>query len=126
MNEIVGVPGWAITMGGYVLSGLFGLTAWLAQRQINGLQAQLTEFDEKIEAEREGRENDRHDLRDEIGAVSVRLNAFELTVAKECINHERLREAMRPLTEQMSGMRSDVKEIFGKLDGKQDKPRGGD
>lgn len=84
------------------------------------------ERERAVDAERRGREDDRHALRDDIGIVSNKLNAFMLEVAKDCINSERLTAALEPMNDALAGIKSDVARVFEKLDGKMDKRPGGD
>jgi hypothetical protein len=108
-----------LVVGAAVGSLLLGILGWLGRRQIERLERD-------VENEGKAREEDRHNLRNQINAVGARLSEFELTVAKECINKDRLREALQPLTDQMAFFRGDIKELFTRVDGKQDKVRGRD
>jgi Skp family chaperone for outer membrane proteins len=79
------------------------------------------ELEAQLENERKDRERDRHALRGEVNAVGGKLQLFMLEVAKECINSERLSAALEPMTETLSEIKSDIRDVFKKLENKVDK-----
>lgn len=106
---------------------LIVVLAWFARRWVDsvemGLRAEVIARQQALEAERKGREDDRHDLRQQINAVGAKLSQFELEVARECINGDRLAVALQPLVGRMDNFRDDIKELFKT---KQDKVGVGD
>lgn len=128
-------PQLAVVLG-FVFTLLIALIGWFARREVEGLHADLktervaralevgklkAEFDEALEKERDSAKKDRHDLRDAINGVGARLAELREKVLSECINHERLGAAMRPVMDRLGEIRGDIKEIYGRLDRKQDK-----
>lgn len=120
----------AIAAGGTAVAGLFALLGYLARSRIERVEKDLADaqrvFNEAITKERENREKDRHDLRDAINGVGVRLGELREKVLSECINHERMAQAMKPVMDRLGEIRADIKEIYGRLDRKADKAVGAD
>jgi beta-phosphoglucomutase-like phosphatase (HAD superfamily) len=129
------------SVGGTLVLGLIGLVTWFARRQVERLEADLVEekrqrvlevsglrkeFDATLERERETNKRDRHDLRDALNGVGGRVAELREKVIGECINHEHLAAAMKPVMDRLGELRGDIKEIFVRLERKQDKPMGAD
>lgn len=103
-----------LVVGGVMWGGLL----FFAKRWMN-------DVDRRIAAETDARQARERELSNAINSVGNRLDDFRLKVAAECINHDRLAEAMRPVMERLDGFRSDIKELFQLVHTKQDR-RGGD
>lgn len=63
--------------------------------------------------------------RADINALGQRLNAFQLDVAEKYVSFERLREVMQPFSDRLDDLKEGQREIFMRLDGKEDKARRG-
>lgn len=118
MNEVVTLPTWAWTIVFSTFGLLISLVAWFAKREISRVERDF-------EVSRQNRNLEVGALRTEIREAREEHRALERIVDRECINGERLEAALKPLVDQMGNFRADIKELFSKLDGKQDKLRGG-
>lgn len=87
------------------MAGGLGIVVWWVIRHTHA----------KVEEESEKRE---------VAVENVRRNlqAHELHVAREYVNHDRLAQALRPLEAGVARVEGTLERLFGKLDGKQDKP----
>jgi chromosome segregation ATPase len=121
---------WVMAVGGTVVAGLFALLGYLARSRIERVEKDLADaqraFNEAITRERDSRERDRDDMRDAINGIGGRLAELREKVLSECINHERMAQAMKPVMDRLGEIRSDIKEIYGRLDRKVDKALGAD
>jgi hypothetical protein len=115
------------TIIAFLLVGMLSVIGWFIRKDYArievGLQEEQAEREREMEKEREERGRDRHSLRDEIAAEAGLRHAFELRVAREYINTERLTEALAPFKGAIDQMRQDQRELFDRLHGKQDKMR---
>lgn len=78
----------------------------------------------RVDEERKGREDGHHDLRSQISKVDNRVQAHELHVAREYVNHDRLAMALKPLEDGVSRVEGTLERLFGELKGKQDRSTG--
>lgn len=128
-------------VGGVVITGLVTLLGYLGRSRIERQEKEVEEerknraaeidkvkkeFAETLERERSENKNDRHSIRNEINNVGAKISQVELTVARECINAGHLTAAIEPVMRRLGEIRSDMKEIYDRLDRKQDKPVGAD
>jgi hypothetical protein len=71
------------------------------------------------------RQQDRHDLRDEMQGTANSLHLFQQQVSRDHPTYERLGDVMKPLAEAVESMRTEMRasldRVFEKLDGKADK-----
>jgi acyl-CoA hydrolase len=80
----------------------------------------------KVEGERRERAQDVTALRADVNAVGGKLQAHELHVAREYVNHDRLAATLKPLEDGMGGVQRTLERLFEKLEGKVDKMGGHD
>lgn len=112
----------ALGVAGTVILAL-GSVAWWFMRHTNSrVDDERRARELAIENERKGREEDRHTLRDEITTVSSKLQAHELHVAREYVNHDRLAMALKPLEDSVGRVEGTLSRLFDELKGKVDKP----
>lgn len=122
---------------------LIGIVAWFAQRSIEletkTRDQQAKAFREELSTEIASREQQARDfyaaMAKEAGVRAVEIARTEQTITtlnkelialqrevdKEYVNFERLEQIVRPLRESIDGMRQDVRDVFEKLDTKQDR-----
>lgn len=110
---------------------LLGTIGWFLRKDYLRIEKQVEDErarrETELKNEREARAKDKHDLREEIQTADGRRQALEVKIAGEYVNDNRLIAALQPLTESVDRFRDDIKELFTKVDGKQDKVhRGGD
>jgi hypothetical protein len=72
-----------------------------------------------------GRQQDRHDSRDELSRVANELAAHKLSVSRDHPTYDRLSETMKPFTDTLEDVKQALDRVFEKLDGKADKTRAG-
>lgn len=74
-----------------------------------------------IDEEALARARDKSDLRGEIQAQAAKLQAFELKIASEGVNTERLHAALQPLESGMDRIEKTMERLFTELKGKADR-----
>lgn len=103
----------AITVAGAAVAGLGSVVWWLIRFTHS-----------RVDEERKEREEDRHNLRNEISIVAVKLQAHELHVAREYVNHDRLAMALKPIEDGVARVEGTLERLFGELKGKEDRHLG--
>lgn len=106
---------------------LLGLVGWFAKRQVERVEKDLEEERKERAREIDALEKDFtaaiEKERIALNGVGMRVSDLREKVIAECINGERLSAALKPVMDRLGEIRFDIKEIYGRLDGKQDKAR---
>jgi hypothetical protein len=74
-----------------------------------------------LDREREQAKSDRHEFRDELSKWANLFQAYKLEAAEKFVNRTSLIDALQPLKDTIEGFRSDMRDLFVKIDGKADK-----
>lgn len=106
---------------GFVVIVLLPTITYLVKRQIDQLQAQVTDG---LRTESLERGAMARALRSEISEVGRMHAALQREVDKEYVNYDRLNHAFLPVNKALEEIKADQKRLFERLDGKQDKPGG--
>lgn len=121
-GELVGA---LLMLGG----GLAGMAWWFVRQLNDAVKEERRAREAALKEERDGREEDRHALRNELVKVDGRVTQHELKVAREYVTTSDLTHALevalRPIGDGMGRLERAVERIFQSLDGKQDKHAGG-
>jgi DNA repair exonuclease SbcCD ATPase subunit len=69
-----------------------------------------------LEKEREQAKADRHEFRDELSKWANLFQTYKLDATEKFVNRANLIDAMSPMRETMEGFRTDVRDLYEKID----------